>query len=161
MLRLILLRHAKSAWNTDASSDHDRPLNKRGQQDAPVMGQRLRDRGWIPDVVLSSTATRTRQTWAALGAVLAPEAPVTFLPSLYLSGPRAALPLLSEQTAPAVMLIGHNPGFESLASLLSGTDITLTTCNAVLLTSTAPSWEAAVSRPWSLVDLLRPREPRS
>jgi phosphohistidine phosphatase len=161
MPRLILLRHAKSAWSTDASSDHERPLNTRGQQDAPVMGQRLRDLGWIPDVVFSSTATRTRQTWAGLGAVLAPEAPVTFLPELYLSGPRVALPLLAEQIAPTVMLIGHNPGFEALASLLSDTNITLTTCNAVLLTSASEGWEAAMREPWTLADLLRPREPRS
>lgn len=124
------------------------------------MGARLKALGWVPDVVLSSTATRTRQTWAAAAEHLAPAAPVTFLPKLYLSGQRTVLPLLAEQTAETVMLIGHNPGWEALASALAGQPITMTTCNAVLLTSDAPDWPAAVRAPWTLIELLRPREPR-
>lgn len=124
------------------------------------MGARLKTLGWVPDVVLSSTATRTRQTWAAAAAHLAPEAPVTFLPKLYLSGQRTVLPLLAAQTAETVMLIGHNPGWEELASALTGQPLTMTTCNAALLLSEATDWPAAASTPWALVDLLRPREPR-
>jgi len=124
------------------------------------MGARLKALGWVPDVVLSSTATRTRQTWAAVSEQLAPEAPVTFLPKLYLSGRRTVLPLLAVQSAETVMLVGHNPGWETLASTLTGQSLTMTTCNAALLTSDAADWSAAVSAPWTLVDLLRPREPR-
>ncbi|MFT5683318.1 MAG: phosphohistidine phosphatase [Myxococcota bacterium] len=160
MPRLLLLRHAKSAWGTDVASDHDRPLNKRGQRNAPAMGVRLAEAGWVPDVVLCSTATRTRQTWAAMED-LAPDVVVTFLPKLYLTGPRAALPLLAEQTAETVMLVGHNPGFETLASVLSGIEVQMTTCNAALLTSTAADWARAVEGTWTLEDLLRPRKPRS
>ena len=125
------------------------------------MGARLQGLGWIPDVVLSSTATRTRQTWSAMAEHLAPQAPITFLPSLYLSGRRTVLPLLATQTAETVMLIGHNPGWEEVASLLSREPITMTTCNAALLVSDAADWSSAAPASWSLVDLLRPREPRS
>jgi phosphohistidine phosphatase len=161
MPRLILLRHAKSAWDTGASSDHDRPLSARGRQDAPVIGRWLRQAGWIPEVVLSSTATRTRQTWATMAPHLAPDAAVTFLPKLYLSGVRTVRPILAEQTAQTVLLIGHNPGWEDIASTLSGQDVEMTTCNAALLTSDAADWAGAAAGRWRLVDLLRPREPRS
>ena len=124
------------------------------------MGARLKALGWVPDVVLCSTATRTRQTWAGAAEHLAPAAPVTFLPKLYLAGRRAVLPLLAQQTDETVMLIGHNPGWEDLASILSGQSLTMTTCNAALLTSDATDWAAATSAPWELIDLLRPREPR-
>ena len=161
MPRLILLRHAKSAWKTTASSDHKRPLNKRGRAAAPAMGEVLRERGWIPDVVLSSTAVRTRETWALMAPLLAPDAPTTFLPNLYLSGPRTVLPLLAEQTADTVMIIGHNPGWETIASQLSKTAVTMTTCNAVLLDSKVSDWYTAVPGEWVLVEQLRPREPQS
>src|SRR5690606_13880745 len=61
-LRLIVLRHAESAWPAD-TADHDRPLDARGRSDARVVGQRLRALGWTPGVVLSSDARRARETW--------------------------------------------------------------------------------------------------
>src|ERR1700735_1567796 len=60
--RLILLRHAKSAWPDDVP-DHDRPLASRGRRDAPAAGRWLRKSGYVPDRVLCSTARRTRETW--------------------------------------------------------------------------------------------------
>src|ERR1700735_5163878 len=60
--RLILLRHAKSAWPDDVP-DHDRPLAPRGRRDAPVAGRWLRQSDHVPDRVLCSTARRARETW--------------------------------------------------------------------------------------------------
>ena len=57
--RLILMRHAKSSWKQPGLTDHDRPLNGRGRQDAPAMADALVARGWLPDAVVSSTAART------------------------------------------------------------------------------------------------------
>jgi phosphohistidine phosphatase len=61
--RLIIMRHAKSSWTSGASTDHQRPLNKRGRHAAPRIGARLRDIGWIPDMVIASDSERTRETW--------------------------------------------------------------------------------------------------
>src|SRR5262245_33468165 len=59
---LLLLRHAKSSWESSATADFDRPLAPRGRRDAPRMGRLLADRGPIPDIVVSSPAARARET---------------------------------------------------------------------------------------------------
>ncbi|KAF2311927.1 hypothetical protein GH714_027427 [Hevea brasiliensis] len=60
--RLILLRHAKSSWDNPSLRDHDRPLSKAGKDDAVQVSQKLQQLGWIPQLILSSDATRTRET---------------------------------------------------------------------------------------------------
>ena len=157
-MRLILLRHAKSAWNTDAPTDHARPLNKRGQRDAPRVGAALRDRGWIPEIVLCSDARRTTETWARMGPELAPEAPVLYRADLYHAGVSQLTPLLAARTEQTVLVIGHNPGIEEMLLYFSGQDREITTGNAALLTTTATRWEQAGHRAWTLVELIRPRE---
>ena len=62
MKTLLLLRHAKSSWNEQDLPDHDRPLNKRSQKDAPRMGKLLKDEDLIPDLIISSTAVRAKKT---------------------------------------------------------------------------------------------------
>ena len=59
---LILIRHAKSSWNNPLHSDFDRPLNERGNHDAPLMGKKLKLLNIIPDLIVASSAKRTRQT---------------------------------------------------------------------------------------------------
>jgi len=160
--RLILLRHAKSAWDTDAASDHDRPLNKRGRRDAPRIGARIAELGWAPEWVLSSDAARTRETWRRLSEAFASEAQLSFTARLYHAGlstlraEAAAVP--AEITT--LMAIGHNPGWEQAAATLCGQpDLTMTTCNAALLSASADSWPEALARDggWELHELLRPK----
>jgi len=62
MKTLLLLRHAKSSWDNPAHSDHQRPLNERGQRDAPRVGALMANEQLLPDLILSSTAQRARQT---------------------------------------------------------------------------------------------------
>ena len=62
MKTLLILRHAKSSWKFPDLTDHDRPLNRRGKRDAPRMGRTLRERELVPDLVISSTATRAMDT---------------------------------------------------------------------------------------------------
>ena len=54
--RLIVMRHAKSSWKDPNLDDHERPLNKRGRRDAPMVADAIFERGWIPD--LSSLVVR-------------------------------------------------------------------------------------------------------
>ena len=84
--RLVLLRHAKSAWPDVA--DHERPLAKRGRRDAPVVGRWLGASGYVPDAVICSTAARARETWDLASAGLAAAAPgaahaVMYKPQVY------------------------------------------------------------------------------
>ena len=68
MKRLIVMRHAKSDWGTNAPTDHARPLNKRGQRDAPRVAQRLVELDWLPQYIVSSDSTRTRETYELMNS---------------------------------------------------------------------------------------------
>jgi phosphohistidine phosphatase len=119
--RLTLLRHAKSDWPDDVP-DHDRPLAKRGRKDAPRIGRWLRTHGYVPDIVICSTAMRTRQTWDLVRPELDGSAEVLFEPRAYAASALTLLYLCQELPAPcrAALLIGHNPGIEELAASLGG-----------------------------------------
>jgi phosphohistidine phosphatase len=118
--RLTLLRHAKSDWPD--VPDHDRPLAKRGRKDAPRIGRWLRTHGYVPDIVICSTALRTRQTWDLVAPELNGSARVQFEPRAYAASALTLLYLCQELPAPcqAALLIGHNPGIEELAASLGG-----------------------------------------
>ncbi|MEX0300937.1 MAG: histidine phosphatase family protein [Leisingera sp.] len=108
---LILTRHAKSAWDTNVPSDHARPLNKRGRRSAPAISAWLRECGYLPDQVISSSSQRTRETWELMGL----EAPAAFTERLYHANSDMMFKVLSEAEHPSVMLIGHNPGIAAFA----------------------------------------------
>lgn len=119
---VTLLRHAKSSWADADQSDHDRPLNRRGNADAPEMARRLVARDTIPTVILCSSATRTRQTTAHLLSIFGEPAPrVQYLNSLYLASANTLLDEL-ETVADSehIMIVAHNPGIEQLSAQLQG-----------------------------------------
>ena len=160
--RLIVMRHAKSDWSSGASSDHARPLNARGRHDAPRVARRLAALGWVPDRTLSSTAERTRETWALMAPELGRFVDVAFLDALYLAGTdalRAALDEVPDELE-TVLALGHNPGWEEAAAWLTGQHVGLTTANALLLAGEGDSWAEAVGAPgtWRLVEHVRPRD---
>ena len=116
--RLILTRHAKSAWDDPLMPDHDRPLNARGQSAAADLGQWLASRGYVPDEVLCSDAERTRKTWDGIATAL-PGTPDPDLKSaLYHAGSDVMLAVLRHAKADTVMMIGHNPGIAEFAHRL-------------------------------------------
>lgn len=118
MKRLILTRHAKSAWDDPLTPDHDRPLNERGKAAAADLGQWLASRGYVPEKVLCSDAVRTRQTWSGIAPAL-PATPVMELkPALYHAGVDVMLAVLKNAKADVVMMIGHNPGIAEFAAKL-------------------------------------------
>ena len=152
MARLLVLRHAKSSWAEQGQDDHDRPLNKRGRRDAPVVAERLADAGWSPDRVFCSTAQRTRETWGLMAPSFS--ATAEFRRELYLASADTLFATARGHDG-TVAVIAHNPGCQTLVSTLSGQSVPFTTCNAAMLS--APSWKG----PWTLEGLFRPREPRA
>ena len=114
---LILMRHAKSSWDDPTLDDHDRPLNKRGHRSAAAMAGWLQQQGWLPDEVISSTATRTRETWDRMGMTASS---ISFLPALYLADPETMLTQLTEATGRTVLMLGHNPGIAAFAARIVG-----------------------------------------
>ena len=117
--RLILLRHAKSDWPD--VPDRDRPLAKRGRHDAPKIGRWLRDRAYLPDIVICSDARRTRQTWKRVARELGGSPSVTFEPRAYAASAMTLLYLVMElpATSRTALLVGHNPGVSELATSLA------------------------------------------
>jgi phosphohistidine phosphatase len=114
---LILLRHAKSVDPDPYPTDLERPLSPRGRRDAAAAGSWLREQGLLPDLVLCSTAVRTRETLEGLALA---EAPVVFEHRLYLGPAHDTLDLL-RNGAPDVstlLVIGHNPTLSMLSDLL-------------------------------------------
>lgn len=120
--RLILLRHAKSAWPD--VPDHDRPLAPRGRRDAPVAGRWLRDEGYLPGQVVCSTAQRATQTWELVRHELGTSPPERYEPDVYIADAAGLLRLAQAEPAPTgtLLLIGHNPAMHELALLLARPD---------------------------------------
>lgn len=119
--RLVLLRHAKSAW--PIVPDHERPLAPRGQEDAPVMGAWLRTEGLVPDLVVCSSARRARETWQLVQAGLGATPPVRYDGSVYQASEAQLLALVRRQleTVTTLLIVRHDPGVPGLAVTLSGT----------------------------------------
>ncbi|MFI8964847.1 SixA phosphatase family protein [Streptomyces sp. NPDC053493] len=118
--RIVLLRHAKADW--PQTSDHERPLADRGRTDAPVAGRKLADTGIDFDLALCSTALRTRETWK-LAVQELPERPKTvYEERMYEASPGELIALVNEtpDTVANLLLIGHNPGMQGLADILTG-----------------------------------------
>jgi phosphohistidine phosphatase len=116
---LYLLRHAKSSWD-EPLPDHERPLSSRGIRDARAVGRLLTARDWRADLVLCSTAVRTRQTWQHALAAGAGAGEVRYVDAIY----EASTTRLVEQVRQtredvgSLMLIGHGPGLPALAEWL-------------------------------------------
>ena len=119
-LQLLLMRHAKSDWSVPGQSDHARSLNTRGRGDAPRMAQWLADQDLVPDLVLSSTSNRTRETIALMSESWETETPVDFVDSLYLAGAEAILGSIQALAGNSkrLLILCHNPGVSHLASVL-------------------------------------------
>ncbi|KYO50078.1 histidine phosphatase family protein [Tistrella mobilis] len=120
MPRLILLRHAKSAWDDPALADHDRPLNRRGRAAARLMAKPVAEAA--PDLVLCSTARRTRETVEHMvNAGAFPAGRVVHDAALYHAAPAAILAVVGTHAAghAAVMVVGHNPGLHELAASMA------------------------------------------
>jgi len=115
----MLLRHAKSDWPDVA--DQARPVAKRGRHDAPAVGRWLREHGYLPDVVVCSTARRTRQTWELIAPELGGSPSVTFEPRAYDASALTLLYLARELPSQyrSALLIGHNPAISELANSLA------------------------------------------
>ena len=158
--RLVVMRHAKSSWKSEARSDHERPLNKRGKHDAPRMGRKLVDLGWQPEVVISSDSTRTKQTIE--GMKFDDSVEVQFWRELYLSGIREVVSFVAqvESHIQSLLVLGHNPGWEHVVQHLSDERVEMKTATAALLEIESDDWNQAIrtSGEWNLIDVLYPRE---
>jgi phosphohistidine phosphatase len=160
MKTLFLLRHAKSSWKDDNLSDFDRPLKKRGLGDAQLIGKLIRQREIPLDLVISSSAERARQTTQLVLMSADRQVETRFDERLYEAGMRRLLTMISrlDNQANAVMLVGHNPGFEELLKTLTGEEHGMPTAALAGIEFEVDEWNQVKARTGKLTLLLTPKE---
>lgn len=160
MKTLLLLRHGKSDWAEGGAEDHERPLARRGEKAAAVIGRFLSDVDQVPDLVVTSTAVRAKET-----ARLAMEAgrwdcAVETTGALYGASPEGALEVIRGLVASAdtVLLVGHEPTWSVLAGRLIGKgNLKMPTAGLVRIDTTAERWGAVGFGTGTLVWMVTPR----
>ncbi len=144
MKTLTILRHAKSSWSDAGLSDFDRPLNRRGERDAPRIGERMAESGLRPALILSSPAERALTTAKIVAAKL--NYPREFLEkerALYHASLDTLLDIIAaqEDRVNNLMLVGHNPGMTQLANhLLPGIMNNLPTAGTLTVEIDTRDW---------------------
>lgn len=120
-LELFLLRHVKSSWDIAGQDDFLRDLAPRGIRAGKSLGRLMAARSWVPDLVLCSSATRTRRTLDLLVESWDRNPQVEMLRSLYLASQEQILDIIVRQpdSAPRLMVVGHNPGLQRAGRALS------------------------------------------
>lgn len=148
MKTLILMRHAKSSWDQPALKDLERPLNARGERDAPLMGSHFSSWGLHPELLISSPAVRARETAIRVArAIFHPEDAIRIAPALYEQGVPGILSVVHAlpETLQSVCLFGHNPTLSEAAGLLGGEAVTpLPTAALVSLIFAVDDWAAVM-----------------
>lgn len=161
MKTVILLRHAKSDWDADYVGDHERPITRKGEKAAAKIGRFLAETGQVPELVLCSTALRTRQTLdAAMAAGNWPSVEVRHEKSIYLAGYEQLVSTLA--TAPdhfdTVMIVGHEPTTSLLAGqLIGGASLRFPTAAAARIDLNVDHWKNVRSGVGTLIWHIIPR----
>ncbi len=161
MKTLVLARHAKSDWNIGLP-DFDRPLNSRGEEDAPRMGKLLKSYQFQPDLVVSSPANRARTTAELVTRELGHQGSIQLEEGIYGNGHGTVLSIIQNlpDEAETVMLFGHNPTTENLVSFLlqMRAGIVVPTCGMICLDLSIAKWTqlnpALVQLRWFLIPKL-------
>jgi len=145
MKHLILVRHAKSSWKDPNLDDHERPLNKRGERDAPRMGARLAKREILPDLIVSSSAVRALETARIVAKKLGYRRKKIVVESrVYGASVTDLLEVIREgdDAVKTLMLFGHNPDLTELANRLGAREIdNIPTCGVLQLGFDTDKWQ--------------------
>lgn len=161
MKTLLLMRHGKSSWKHAELPDHERPLNKRGKKDAPMMGKLLKAKELVPQKVLCSTALRARETVDLMREEGGIDFDIQYLGEFYLAESQTYLDAIYQlpDELERVMIVGHNPGLEGLVQMLGDKIESLPTAAIAYLVFPVKSWQDLRDKPQGeLVEFWRPRE---
>jgi phosphohistidine phosphatase len=158
MKKLLIMRHAKSDWGSGLA-DHERPLNKRGTRAAVAMGKALAAMEEVPDLVISSTATRAATTTRLAAEAGDWSSRLTYSDALYGTSVRGALEVLmqADPGAASVMLVGHEPTWSSLVEHLTGGAVMIKTATVAAVELYLRDWVDAATAHGELLYLLQPR----
>ena len=161
MKTLLVLRHAKSDWSNANQSDYDRTLNARGHRTVPRMGEKIAEHDLTPDLIVASSAMRAKTTAELVAISCGYEGTVEYTQHFYLAPPDAYIQHLNNlaNDRERVMVVGHNPGMESLIHVLTGEFESMPTCALAVVTLLVDSWSDLTNETTGeLVSLWRPKE---
>jgi len=155
---LLLMRHAKSSWNHEGLTDHERPLNKRGRRASRDIGSVLGAQGLVPDHIWSSDSQRTRETFEH--SFPNTDIKPVWHEGFYHASANQVLYICAENGEPesgTLMLLGHNPAWEDLLFHFSGLSRRMPTGACAIFKRTGENTNWLERDSWRLIDLLLPR----
>lgn len=161
MKTILLMRHAKSSWKEKEEKDHKRPLAKRGKRNASQMGELMKEEELIPQLILSSSALRAQQTAELFVKGSGYQGEIKYLDSLFMAEGDEYLKLLRSlpDDIERVMIIGHNPGLESMIPLLTRQVEAIPTAAIAYLIAQISHWkDLSKDTEIDLVEIWRPKE---
>lgn len=143
MKTLLLMRHGKSSWKDDKLSDHKRPLKKRGRKDSKRMAKVMSSNDLIPDLILSSSAERAKETVEIIVENLEYKNKIVYSDELYMGEPQDFIKVLTalKDDYNTVLIVGHNPGLEAYLQIIDGEIEALPTAGLGQLVLVIDQWE--------------------
>ncbi len=160
MKTLFILRHAKSSWDNADSADFDRPLNKRGLETAPLVGEIIRQNNFQIDSIISSPAKRAGQTAILVREAAQIKAEILFNDRIYEANPHRLLQIASEldDEIAAPMFVGHNPGLEGLIKMLTEETEPMPTAALAVIDLKIDNWKSIHIDCCNLRTIIRPKD---
>lgn len=160
MKRVFLMRHAKSSWEERDIADFDRPLNKRGENAAELMGKLIAHRQFEIDVIVSSPARRASDTAVIVRDIAVPGREIHFVDRIYEASPQTLSSVLSgiEEVSESALVVGHNPGMEGFIRLLTARNETMPTAALAVIDLAVKKWSEIMPGCGTLVEVIRPKE---
>lgn len=159
MKTLLIMRHAKSDWESGSNSDFDRPLNSRGLITAPQMGETLKESNLCPDLIISSPAQRAKSTAMAVAAEINYSTEIQFTETFYFGNLDQITKLIcsTDNNTEKLMVVGHNPTWEGLVYFLSGKYLQMKTANIAVIEFDVNDWSKINKSNAKFVEVLAPK----
>ncbi|EDZ61473.1 phosphoglycerate mutase [Sulfurimonas gotlandica GD1] len=160
MKRLFVIRHAKSSWKDMTLSDFNRPLNKRGSADAPLMGKRLKERDVMPDIILSSPAQRAKTTAEIIASKVNYSKEIVFNDDIYASTEMSLHKIIknTNDKHKTLFLFGHNPDLNMFVEEYVDFDENIVTCGVVEIEFDCKSWKDISRKKAKLISFDYPKK---
>lgn len=159
MKTLLVMRHAKSDWEADYATDHDRPLNDRGVRSARLMGRLLAAKELVPEAIISSTAVRARTTAELARKAGEWDANLFLEPSFYGAGSRSVIEAIAKApTVERLMIVGHQPTWSAVVDDLTDRYVDMKTAAVAVVAFPITVWAHVGPGSGSLVEVLYPRD---
>jgi phosphohistidine phosphatase len=161
MKTIFLMRHAKSSWDHHVEDDRDRPLSKRGKKNAEHIGKQLKEKNIVPDMILSSSAVRARQTAEVVMDEMKYHGDICYLNKLYMGEVETYAAEIKDldESVNTLLLIGHSPCLDTLLQMLTGKVESLPTAAVARIEVPIEDWnDFNVEVQSNLAELWRPKD---